>query len=201
MNHQKFRVSLFILFLISLIPSPASALLSESDRQLNKHIKTFVPVYCNARRIPWEYWGKKFEFVVSLVNDENASPQPPSDLSHEFIGYKNKRTKLNICCNKLDPLSDRLLSSQIIKTLDIDDFSTSFVYLFDDLGPQKKVEISLSIARDMHNIEVIESRTNLKIFKKCKPTRIFNVSFNIKDSSEVSTITAFSKDSICYNLK
>lgn len=203
MNHPKFNVSLLIILFIFLFSSHASALLSENDKQLNKHIKTFTPIYSNTKRIPWDYWGKKFEFILSLVNDQNSSPQPPSDLSHEFLGYKNKNTKLNILCNKLDPISDRLISSQIIKTLDIDDSSQSFTFLVNDLGPQKKIEISISIARDMHNIEVLQSRTrtNLKPFRTCKPTRIFNISFDVKNAPESDTISAFSKDSICYNLK
>lgn len=201
MNHQKLNISLLIFLFISLFSSHASALLSESDRQLNKNIKFFVPIYCNAKTIPWEYWGKKYEFVITLADDEKASPKPPSNISNEFLGYKNKNTKLNLFCNKRDPISDRVLSSQLIETFDIDELSKSLVYLITDVGPQKKVKISISIARDMHNIEVVESRTTLKIFKTYKPTRIFNISFDIKDASETNTISSFSKDSVCYNFK
>lgn len=201
MNHRQYKSSLLFLLFGLLGCSTASAILSQSDKQLNQNIKSFTPIYTNTQTISWEYWGKKYEFVLSLSDDEKTSPTPPSELSKEFLGYKNRNTKLNILCNKLDPSFNRLLSSKLVDTFNIDDFSKTFVYIIDDLGPQKKIEITISAARDMHDIEVVESRTALKIFKTYKPTRIFNLSFNIKDASERDTISAFTKDSICYNLK
>lgn len=201
MNHQKYKALLLALLLLLTTSSIASAILNDNDKLLNKNIKNFPPIYCNTKTIPWEYWGKKFEFMINLSDDEDTSPKPLSEPLNEFLGYKNKNTKLNILCNKHDPITNRLLSSQIIRTLDIDELSKSFIYLINDAGPQKKVEISIAVERTMHDIEVTESRTNLKLFKSYKPSRIFNISFNVKSAPESDTISSFSQDSVCYNLK
>lgn len=201
MNFEKYKALLLGAIFVLLAGSSASAVLTESDKQLNKNIRTFTPVYCGVKRIPWEYWGRRYEFEISLVDDEKATPRPMSDLSNEFLGYKNKKTELQLICNKLDSSFDRLVSSKVIEIFEIDDFSKKLVYLINDIGPQKKVEITISVERDMRNIEVVESRSNLKIFKKYKAARIFDVDFLVKEASELNTISAYSKDSIVYNLK
>lgn len=192
MNYHNSKAFFLSLLFISLACSTASAILSDTDKQLNKNIKTFTPIYCGTSRIAWEYWGKKYEFVISLDDDEKLPLKPPSDLSNEFLGYKNKNTKLKVLCNRLDSVFNRLISSNVIATFDIDDLSKKIVYSINGLGPHKKVEITVSIARDMHNIEIIESRTNLRIFKKYKPVRIFNVSFSVKDSLEANPFLTLS---------
>lgn len=201
MNHQKYKWFLVSLLFFLMANADVFAILTENDKQLNKNIKTFIPVYCSTKSIPWEYWGKKYEFALSLNEEECLLPAPSSDLSNEFLGYKNKNTQLKLLCNKLDPTFGRLISSQVIETFEIDDFSKKFIFLIKDLGPQKKVEISISVARDMHNIEVTESRHYMKFFKEYKPARIFKASLNVRDASGTDTISTFSKDSVCYNLK
>lgn len=186
MNYQSYKIFIFSSLFILLTSLTASAIITENDKQLNKNIKAFIPIYSNVQRISWEFWGKKYEFFLSLTNDEKISPTPPSSLSKEFLGYKNAHTKLNVLCNKLDPMFNRLLSSKVIETLDIDNFSKTFIHVLDDIGPYKKVAITISMARDMHDIEVIESKANMKIFRTYKPARIFDIHFSIKDASSAT---------------
>ena len=73
MNLGKYKALLLGGIFVLLAGLNASGILTESDKQLNKNIKTFTPVYCGVRQVPWEYWGRRYEFVISLVNEDRKS--------------------------------------------------------------------------------------------------------------------------------
>ena len=173
------RSSLILSLLISL-SSSAFALISEHDKQLNQNIKTYTPIYCSVKRVPWEFWGRKYEFALHVVDNELAKPNPVSEINSNFIGYKNKSTKINVVCHKLDPMYSRVLSTDVIATFNVDECDETFNYIIEDLGKPDPVQISLSVRRDKKDIEVIDSGKFMSLFKSYNPARIFNVSFDVK---------------------
>lgn len=172
--------TILILSFLSIFTSQAFSVVSEQDRRLNKNIETFTPVYTAVKRIPWEFWGRKYLFEIQLTNREELTPKPSSDINFAFIGYKNKNTKVRVVCHKLDPMYSRILSTDVIGSFSIDDFSTILNYTIPAPTAPELVEISLSIARDKHNIKVMESGRIMNLFKTYEPARIFNVRFKVK---------------------
>ena len=173
------KIALFISLLIA-STSSSFAIISEQDKQLNKNINAFTPIYCSVKRVPWEFWGRKYEFALQVMDSEPVKPNPVSEINSSFIGYKNKATKIKVVCHKLDPIYSRVVATDVLGVFDVDELDETLHYTIKDLGKPDPVQISFSVHRDKRDIEVIDSGKFMHIFKAYNSARIFNVSFDVK---------------------
>jgi len=169
-------VSAFSVFFNALL----SAEINEKDRELNKNIRNYIPVYSTAKRIPWHYWSGNYKFVIDLINNEKIKPNPPSDLQNTFLGYRNKETKIKITCYKIEPPYNHIKERYNLGTFNIREFDEVIPFRVRGMEASNELEIRLSVKRDKLNIGVVDSGKMLGLFKKYSPMRVFLVDMDVR---------------------
>lgn len=183
---MKFIKNIFfsVIFLTSFSSFSLCGEILEGDIVLNEHIVNFTPIYCTQKKIPLTYWKSKFEFMVELVHAEKLKPTPPSDIKNTFLGYKNPDTKIKVFCNRIDPVSGRVLGTYDLGIFQVQELNKVISFKLPDVGVSGAMNVFLSIKRDMLNIKVKDSGKFMGMFKSYTPSRVFNVDFQISPQSK-----------------
>lgn len=157
----------------------AGAILSRQDKQLNENLDHFIPIYTDSKRVSWNFWSSKYEFVLSLLNSEKLNPRPPSDIKNIFLGYSNFQTKVKVVCNTLHPIYENVIAEEVVGVFDIKDSNTLIPYKIEGLPQNNEVNLLFSIKRDMLDVKVLDSGKWFGMFKTYAKTRIFNVNLKV----------------------